>query len=240
MEDGALAVKGFKLDDFDGMGCLWREEPSGDGWPARTVLQSSSTQDPYGSADNIREAIWRTVVADRDVYVEPLAENYSALLALNVIEAAKSDISEDHPLKPVAESNTLDWGSRFFEGNMNFRICGAPLRDYLPASYEEIKDQISVEKLRDALIARDRINVRRRMVTTKKGYIGMALQECQVTDVIFVLFGCSMPMVLRPAGEHGKTTYKIVGECYVHGLMEGEAMQWLDSGERIAGEIVIR
>ena len=42
----------------------------------------------------------------------------------------------------------------------------------------------------------------------------------QRDDLICVLFGAQIPFVLRPNGEY----YTLMGPCYVHGVMDGEAM----------------
>ena len=89
--------------------------------------------------------------------------------------------------------------------------------------------------LMDALMQRDRINVGRRLFTTIKGYLGMALETSQKGDVICVLLGCTTPIALRPVGNR----FRYVGECYLHGLMEGKAMEWLDSGVCQLEDIVL-
>ena len=49
-----------------------------------------------------------------------------------------------------------------------------------------------------------------------------------------VLFGCSMPVVLREDlgedGGKGKGRWRVVGECYIHGLMEGKGLGMLERG----------
>ena len=75
---------------------------------------------------------------------------------------------------------------------------------------------------------RDRINLERKLVTTGRGYVGMALENVpKETDVVAVLLSCSTPLILRPAQScnNGEVRWKIVGECYLHGIMNGEAMQ---------------
>ncbi|KAK5955895.1 hypothetical protein OHC33_003537 [Knufia fluminis] len=231
LSGGRIAVTGFKVDAFDGLGCLWREVPSGRGWPADTIVQSIQSRNPYRNDVGVREAIWRTMVADRDIYVEPLKEDYASLLATPVIFEAGSSLSESDPLKDIATSNILDWGAKFLQGNADFRVCGKRLVEYLPKSLDSVRGQIDPVVLRDALVARDRINVRRRMVTTGRGFIGMALEGVRTDDVIVVLLGCSMPMVLRPVENSLQTEYKVVGECYIHGIMGGEAMKWIEDGQ---------
>ena len=61
----------------------------------------------------------------------------------------------------------------------------------------------------------------RSFISTREGYIGLAPKTTKVGDIVCVLLGSSTPMVLR-ATEDGH--YKVVGQCYVHGLMYGEAL----------------
>ena len=65
------------------------------------------------------------------------------------------------------------------------------------------------------------------LFTTASGHLGIGTRLMEVGDKICVLFGGEVLFILRPAGEN----YKLVGECYVHGLMHGEAMEMLGSGE---------
>lgn len=61
----------------------------------------------------------------------------------------------------------------------------------------------------------------RRLLLTNSGYIGLGLDTARNGDIVAVIYGCNMPMVLRP--EEGY--YVVVGECYVHGAMFGEALE---------------
>ena len=60
----------------------------------------------------------------------------------------------------------------------------------------------------------------RSFITTREGYIGLAPSETKPGDQICILLGCQMAMILRPASS---SQYQVVGESYVHGLMDGEA-----------------
>jgi hypothetical protein len=60
----------------------------------------------------------------------------------------------------------------------------------------------------------------RKLFSVDAGYLGLGPKFLEPGDVIYILHGGSVPYVLRPAGRH---RYRLVGECYIEGLMEGEA-----------------
>lgn len=65
----------------------------------------------------------------------------------------------------------------------------------------------------------------RRLIVTEYGLLGLAPEKTKKRDLICILHGCSVPVVLRPTsdGGMGDEYFEFVGECYVHGIMEGEA-----------------
>ena len=65
----------------------------------------------------------------------------------------------------------------------------------------------------------------RRLITTERDLLGLAPAETKKRDLICILYGCSVPVVLRMHSDEktGKEYFQFIGECYVHGLMDGEA-----------------
>ena len=61
---------------------------------------------------------------------------------------------------------------------------------------------------------------KRSFFTTKEGYIGLAPKVTRPGDQVCILLGSSRPLVLRPTAH---LQYQVVGECYIHGLANGEA-----------------
>jgi len=55
-------------------------------------------------------------------------------------------------------------------------------------------------------------------MVTGKGYVGLAYAQTSIEDKICLLQDCTMPIVLRPYTDG----YCLVGEPYVHGIMDGE------------------
>lgn len=55
---------------------------------------------------------------------------------------------------------------------------------------------------------------------TQKGRIGIGAKIIQPGDEIALVYGCRVPLVLRQEGAF----YRLVGPCYVAGIMQGEAV----------------
>ncbi len=67
---------------------------------------------------------------------------------------------------------------------------------------------------------------RKFLVSKDYKWIGLAPMAAKNDDVIAVLYGCSVPVVLRLCEEPGagERYFQLVGECYVHGMMDGDAI----------------
>ena len=81
----------------------------------------------------------------------------------------------------------------------------------------------------------------RRLCVTDEGWLGMAPSRAQKGDLVVVLLGCSVPVVLRRRhsdgngkgkgkGKEGEGALEFVGECYLHGFMNGEALEGVREG----------
>lgn len=62
----------------------------------------------------------------------------------------------------------------------------------------------------------------RSFVASESGLIGLAPQWTEEGDIISIVKGNDIPLLLRP-NEDG--TFRFVGECYIHGIMDGEAVK---------------
>lgn len=68
----------------------------------------------------------------------------------------------------------------------------------------------------------------RKVFHTTNGFIGLGPRDMRFNDKIYLLFGGSVPYVLRPKDKH---SYRLVGECYIHGIMDGERYERMDADE---------
>jgi heterokaryon incompatibility protein (HET) len=62
----------------------------------------------------------------------------------------------------------------------------------------------------------------RKFATTDKGYMAMVPPLCKSGDDICVIYGAKVPFAIRRCT--GLDMFELVGECYVHGFMDGEAL----------------
>jgi hypothetical protein len=82
----------------------------------------------------------------------------------------------------------------------------------------------------------------RRLIRTTIGQsddnLGLAPESVKEGDLICIVYGCSVPVVLRKCSEErsNKCTFVLIGECYIHGMMDGEAfriLQEMDIEKRV-------
>jgi hypothetical protein len=58
-------------------------------------------------------------------------------------------------------------------------------------------------------------------------FIGKGWNTMKKGDIVCIIFGCDVPLVVRQANDH----FVLVGDCYVEGNMNGEAMDLLELGK---------
>lgn len=71
----------------------------------------------------------------------------------------------------------------------------------------------------------------RRFAVTETGYMVLLPPGAATGDVIYVICGMETPFALRR--KDGADTYRLVGEAYVHGIMNGERARQGDTPEEI-------
>ncbi|MCJ1259478.1 hypothetical protein MMC24_007316 [Lignoscripta atroalba] len=105
-----------------------------------------------------------------------------------------------------------------------------PSEDTGPLLQDTVPTQKSLDSIRNAMEPAIRTaTTMRRLFITRKGRLGLGPPQTVGGEKIFVLYGGKAPFVLRAKTE--KTIndgpvpcYELVGDCYVHGIMDGEAM----------------
>ncbi|CAL8574397.1 hypothetical protein XPA_000357 [Xanthoria parietina] len=96
------------------------------------------------------------------------------------------------------------------------------VRDYLTMLYEDSAEPPGLCSSSLAVIR----NINRRtkgrlLITTADGRLGLAPEGTEAGDWICVVLGCRSPLILRP---RDSLNHEVVGECYMDGIMAGEAL----------------
>jgi hypothetical protein len=73
-------------------------------------------------------------------------------------------------------------------------------------------------------------NCDRVLSTTDNGCLVMGPSETCQGDVVCILYGSDVPFVVRQTVDD---TFQFVGECYIHGLMRGEALERVQTDDYV-------
>jgi hypothetical protein len=197
-----LRAKGILIDTIDGIASSpFCHDPPI--YPAYT---------PTRYKKSVSRVIGRTLSLDH-----PKIHRYPAYMKLpwNCEDSKLSSL--------VATGDGMKFQS-FREKNRMFILNGETLESYFPAHPSNESSAKTIEyHLHFAIISMEG----RKLCTTDTGYICLVPKTVKRGDVVVVLLGCNFPVLLRP----DKDMYRVVGECYVHGLMEGEAFDGKDDRE---------
>lgn len=118
-------------------------------------------------------------------------------------------------------SSSLDqsesWITDDFEGLFNTNFNKDPSRPFRRPSYGAANHNV-LGRLHDAVL-------HNRFFITSSGLPGIGPTTTKVGDTVAVLTGANMPFVLRKGVSMDlQNPYTVVGVCYVHGIMDGEAV----------------
>lgn len=166
----------------------------------KAVQDSPLTKEPYPHTDppqSLREAYWRTLVGDRDEESRPAPPSLAANFEKMVAFYA---MIQETP-------NVLDQGA----------TVGKAARERMEAA---------AAGAQGFLLPLMRCLAGRRLCLTGKGMLGVVPPFSAVGDEIAVFLGMQTPFVVRREGRGGTKSgeYLHVGECFVHGIMDGEVV----------------
>ncbi|ORY16829.1 heterokaryon incompatibility protein-domain-containing protein [Clohesyomyces aquaticus] len=249
-DDELLACQGFVIGHVDGIApeILIDDAGSLDGrWPEDMVQpkRDMTLESPYKNDDEAANALLRTLLFD------PLDECDKRSLLLTVPwlgeEADENARSGEFTINEhgfIQELIEHGWDARMFVGQFLlyelarrrlglFRLGHKRLKDFFPNRVSTCTEK-PLENDYMQLVS----NLsNRRLVTMNTGHFGLAPAVVRPHDQIFVILGCSAPVILRKCEE--KVLYKVVGECYVDGFMRGEAIDGIDNGSYTLEEITL-
>ena len=73
----------------------------------------------------------------------------------------------------------------------------------------------------------------RRSLIASGNLLGIGPCETEIGDIVFVLLGSDTPYILR-RNINKEDTFRLVGKTYLHGIMDGEALEKNITSETIA------
>lgn len=224
-----LRARGLFIDGVDGV--------QFDPWCHRTAerkegFQSKSQLCAYATHEQTFEALWKTVVADTRRLEAPhdpiqAPAEFGLLFARKCMECDQllEDLQEPRgfiPTQPREGSSNIE---KRWHGMRNMRLgdnfLGNIVAETFSAYYSsyEAEDLLSHHPLWQSFEhSLGQAMYHRRLFTTCNGYIGIGSRTLRPGDRICVLLGCVVPLIVRPRGNH----YELIGECYIHGMMNGE------------------
>lgn len=219
---GILTCRGFLFDTVDGLGCsrdagVRHDEhdlvaPSSSDFDRATIIGMSS----------MKEYVWHGITMG--------ALTNKRVLAAKMFGEFPNELIDEFPYYPNIESSVTEgsgWKptiTQWQRCNHSFKVFGVPL----PAFFAQEVSNAYLDRLEEVnwttvrfLGTLKSVVALKRIITTARGYLGMAPKASKQGDSIFLLKGCNTPLVLRPSGDG---TYYLVGGCFVPGIMDGEAM----------------
>jgi hypothetical protein len=242
----AVQCQGIRIDTVDGIagtqGLIRSASIYHTAGPAIANRQPKGTATAYGSFEKTKAAIWRSVITDRILpHLSRPAPDYGG--AIFAKECAEIEIGKgDGGWKPIwniirdfniGGRSLLNW----FSGDL------ADLRIKAWEGLTEHRNGLDVAKSmiapKNPVIDRSKhilCEMQRHLFVSEKGYVGLLTTNAEPGDEVWILLGCNIPLLLRKHDD-GKRT--LIGECYVHGIMYGEAVKELESGEKKAVPVVL-
>ncbi|CAA9964978.1 HET domain containing protein [Pyrenophora teres f. maculata] len=237
LRTGILQCNGFVVDTICGLSArnIGYFE-----WSRSSIVRQSQWNSVYGDRLATSEALYRTLVADRASNGNKAEARHAAILHLpHTFELAKPQFAQrGWAFLGRQEGYYFRW-ERFRSANWDF-LLGEDLLDSFFS--DDIPADASEYDFCEVYSCSDRSAKKRRFMTTMKGYMGWAPdnifgkenEQSRAGDLIAIIFGCSTPLAIRPCGDR----FQVLGEAYVQGLMDGEAIDALREGKHATQSFV--
>jgi hypothetical protein len=215
-----IAIKGKLIDTVSSL-C---ESPYTD--PAKTITQKLETWFPdlsswldkcagilrlsprYGSESQKEEALWRILIFDTT--------------APQGLRTPDESYAESY--KAYRQLIDLELNIQRFSSYAKFAI----VKESWSRRRALYNDQSQVYQISMTNFMRGR-----QFCSSKSGYIGWAPSNAQLGDKVCFFQGYPIPFVLRPTNDKHSVDFQLIGEAYIHGMMNGETADLNDASPEI-------
>lgn len=183
-------------------------------------LLTSSSQIASQRTSSIPDVIWRTICADRDDNGGPAPTFYRS--AMSHLLHLSSEVKEERDA--AKRIDLLD------------NVSSIDVEELLNTDlYDHVRTYLEI--VRDVIWNRKTFRALPEAAFEHIPLVGLAPQAAKVGDRICLLYGCSVPVVLRiHVAPDGRDCWELIGEAYVDSIMDGEIIEacepsWLRSKE---------
>lgn len=241
VEDSSiLNCSGILLGKVDGLASEMPDHGA-EGYSNQEHIQPRYQHNPYGDDEATSRALIHTLFAnplwgdseESSLFNIPWLSGESYSTEPDQLYAIDNEFRAKY-----SHMNQLGWDFLFIYGNYfsfeayrrrlgRFRVGGKRFQDYFISDISECR--IPHERLQLDLAKLVGGNVGRRLITLITGHFGLAPYITQPEDEVYVILGCSLPVVLRRVT--GTPRFEVIGECYVEGFSNGEAVVGLNEGK---------
>jgi hypothetical protein len=215
--DGALFAKGIVLGEI-----TQRSTRMADAIITKDCLSILGADVSRHQLDDtaVPNAVWRSLCANRDQRGKPPPSSYASLM-VNVLRASSS-------------SPTL--GRRKMILSRDTPVSDIDVEVLLETDLSEEMEEF-LRRVRDVIWNRRTFRGERTYDERSGTIVGLAPQHAEVGDRICILYGCSMPVVLRKQSSEDGYYWKLVGEVYVDRYMEGKPIFSLSTAALLSAEV---
>lgn len=166
-------------------------------------ILKTRTEDESETSCELPDCLWRTFCADRDYVGDPAPSSFEQAMVQTLQLCAKDQVASS-PVDLVDTIASID-----VEDILTTQEVTDPVRNFLETIRDVIWNRRTFRGKRDHFLGSD--------------IIGLVPRHTQVHDQVCILYGCSVPVVLRKeSGKNGAMYWRLIGEAYVHGAMDGE------------------
>ncbi|KAL2818307.1 heterokaryon incompatibility protein-domain-containing protein [Aspergillus granulosus] len=228
-----LSVKGFILaqvaepPSMKTTGVIGRDSLQKGGWPGIN-----------NSPECVPDRIWRTLIADRDADGQHPPTWYQRA-CLRCLEMADIFNNGDLNIGQLLQgpSDTLRvYLTRVRNTTWNRKFFVAKMKEPSTTEASKVKPVVNgTEGINGEETPQPPAGPEGAVGTDEEEQLfGLCPRGTNKNDLICILFGCSVPVILRYNKERHR--YSVIGEAYVHGKMDGEAMEDYQSQNTLSGE----
>ncbi|KAM0254725.1 hypothetical protein ACHAQJ_006507 [Trichoderma viride] len=211
---GIIMVSGLVLGKIKNQSDVMRGGIIPGEWVSRLGWNTEKTE------NRVPDTLWRLLVADRAIRGGKPPSWYQRACLHGLVDPRVSDNEGNiHSVTPMNRKisemtteyfrrvETVVWNRRLFEAEADI-TCLSNIQKLTPETKQAL-----------IIYCKD---IRSGSALGPKDLFGLAPRETKEGDLVCILFGCTVPVVLRPMKD--PEFYQLVGEAYVHGVMDGEAM----------------